>query len=62
MAEKIKAANLLSPRYGEHRKILVDNLEGDFHRAYGAMPNVVYIVDVGLVSLGVYFVLFIKNN
>ena len=44
MAEKIEAANLLAPRYGEHRKILVDNLEGDFHRAYGAMPNVVYIV------------------
>ncbi len=41
--EKIEAAKLVAPRYGEHRRVLVDNLEGDFHRAYGAMPNVLYI-------------------
>ena len=41
--EKINAARLVAPRYGEHRRVLVDNLNGDFHRAYGAMPNVVYI-------------------
>jgi len=44
MEEKIHAARLLAPRYGEHRRVLVDNLEGDFHRAYGSMPNVVYII------------------
>lgn len=43
-SEKMKAAKLVAPRYGEHRRVLVDNLEGHFHRAYGAMPNVVYII------------------
>ncbi|MEE2746188.1 MAG: deiodinase-like protein [Pseudomonadota bacterium] len=42
--EKMRAAKLLAPRYGEHRKVLVDNFDGDFHQAYGAMPNVIYIV------------------
>ena len=42
--EKLNAARLVIPRYGEHRRVLVDNLEGDFHRAYGAMPNVIYII------------------
>tara|TARA_R110002110_G_scaffold415612_1_gene651524 strand:- start:80693 stop:81520 length:828 start_codon:yes stop_codon:yes gene_type:complete len=44
MDDKIKAAKLVAPRYKEFRRVLVDNLEGDFHRAYGAMPNVVYII------------------
>ena len=44
MEEKLSAAKLVAPRYGEHRRVLVDNLEGDFHRAYGAMPNVVYVL------------------
>jgi hypothetical protein len=44
MEEKMEAARLVAPRYGEFRRVLVDNLEGDFHRAYGAMPNVAYIV------------------
>lgn len=44
MEEKLRAARLLRPRYGEHRRILVDNLEGAFHRAYGAMPDVVYVM------------------
>ena len=42
--EKRAAAGLLKPRYGENRRILVDSLEGHFHRAYGSMPNVVYVV------------------
>ena len=42
--EKLNAARLVIPRYGEHRRVLVDNLEGDFHRAFGAMPNVIYII------------------
>jgi len=44
MDEKRAAARLLKPRYGEHRRILVDNLDGDFHRAYGGMPDVVYVM------------------
>ena len=44
LTEKMNAARLVAPRYGEHRRVLVDNIEGDFHRAYGAMPNVVYII------------------
>lgn len=44
MEEKKAAANLLAPRYGEFRRILVDNLDGDFHKAYGSMPNVCYVV------------------
>ena len=44
MSEKLEAAKIIAPRYGEHRRVLVDNYEGDFHRAYGAMPNVVYII------------------
>lgn len=44
MDEKIAAARLLGPRYGEHRRILVDGLNGEFHRAYGAMPDIVYII------------------
>lgn len=42
--DKRGAARLLAPRYGEHRRILVDTYDGDFHRAYGSMPNVVYIL------------------
>ena len=42
--EKLDAAKLLAPRYGEHRRVFVDNLEGDFHRAYGAMPNIIYVI------------------
>jgi hypothetical protein len=44
MDEKFHAAKMVAPRYGEHRRVLVDNLDGDFHRAYGSMPNVIYII------------------
>ena len=44
MEEKINAAKIIAPRYGEHRRVLVDNYDGDFHRAYGAMTNVVYVI------------------
>ena len=42
--EKLKAAKLVAPRYGEHRRVLVDSVDGDFHKLYGFMPNVVYII------------------
>lgn len=44
MEEKKTAARLLKPRYGENRRILVDSLGGDLHRAYGSMPNVIYVI------------------
>jgi hypothetical protein len=44
MDDKFKSAELVAPRYKEFRRVLVDSLDGDFHRAYGAMPNVVYII------------------
>jgi len=44
MDEKLAAARKVAPRYGEFRRVLVDDLDGDFHRAYGAMPNVVYVI------------------
>jgi hypothetical protein len=44
MDDKLKAARLIAPRYGEFRRTLVDTIDGDFHRAYGGMPNVVYII------------------
>ncbi len=42
--EKKKAAGLLKPRYREHRRVLVDTHEGDFHRTYGMMPNILYVI------------------
>ncbi len=44
LEEKIAAARLLQPRYDENRRVLVDNHAGDFHRAYGMKPNVIYVV------------------
>ena len=43
--EKRAAAKLLPGRYGEDRPILIDTLDGDMHRAYGMMPNVVYVIN-----------------
>ncbi len=42
--EKLAAARLLKPRYGEHRRVLVDSHNGDFHRMYGMMPNILYVI------------------
>jgi hypothetical protein len=42
--EKKKATALVGLRYGEHRRVLVYTFEGDFHRAYGGMPNIIYII------------------
>ncbi|GAB4150046.1 MAG: hypothetical protein Tsb0016_21600 [Sphingomonadales bacterium] len=45
MADKKQGAALLPKKYGEHRRILIDSLDGNMHRAYGAMPNIVYIIN-----------------
>ncbi len=42
--EKTAAAKLLQPRYAEYRRILVDSHAGDFHRAYGMKPNLMYVI------------------
>lgn len=42
--DKKFAACLLTSKYQEHRRVLIDTLDGDMHRAYGAMPNVVYVI------------------
>jgi hypothetical protein len=42
--EKLAAARFLKPRYSEHRRILVDSHNGDFHRSYGMMPNILYVI------------------
>ena len=34
-------------RWGIERPVLVDNLEGDLHRAYGTLPNMTYIMAAG---------------
>lgn len=43
--EKLSAAKLLKPRYKEQRRVLIDSLEGGMHRAYGAMPNIIYVIN-----------------
>jgi len=43
--DKRAGALLLGPRYREDRRILIDSLDGDMHQSYGAMPNIVYIVN-----------------
>ena len=42
--EKLAAAKLVKPRYSEHRQVLVDGAEGEFHRQYGMMPNIIYVI------------------
>lgn len=43
--EKMNAARTLAPKYDEDRTILVDQLPGKFHITYGAMPNIVYVIN-----------------
>ncbi len=43
--EKMSAAHTLESRYDEDRPILVDQLSGKFHITYGAMPNIVYVIN-----------------
>ena len=43
--EKINAAKTLAKKYAEDRPVLVDELGGKFHISYGAMPNIVYVIN-----------------
>jgi len=39
----------MAKRFGITRRMLVDDLEGAVHRAYGSLPNMSYIVHRGIV-------------
>lgn len=43
--EKIGRARLLRDKEPERRAILIDGVDGAAHRAYGAMPNFMYLFD-----------------
>lgn len=45
IGEKIAAAKQTSKAHGEHRTVVVDDVSGEAHRAYGAMPNSIYLID-----------------
>ncbi len=47
MDQKFEHAQALSEVYGVTRPIVLDALDGACHRAYGTMPNMIYIVDKG---------------
>ena len=44
-ADKLNWARQLRDRDGEGREILVDDLEGRAHRAFGSFPNAVFIIN-----------------
>ena len=44
MADKRAAARRLRDEVGVTRPILVDDLEGSVHRAYGTMPNMTWVL------------------
>ena len=45
MDDKIARAKQTQDDYSDYREILVDNLDGSMHQAYGSFPNLVYIVN-----------------
>jgi hypothetical protein len=44
---KLAGARLLRDEVGIRRDILVDDLTGTVHRAYGRMPNMTWVIDRG---------------
>ena len=45
LAQKLEHARLFQERWSVRRDILVDELDGPVHRAYGELPNMTYIVN-----------------
>ena len=45
LGDKIARAKQAQDDYSDYREILVDNLDGSMHQAYGSFPNLVYIVN-----------------
>jgi hypothetical protein len=44
--EKVANAREMKERMGIQRPMLVDDLQGTIHRAYGSLPNMTYVVGV----------------
>ena len=42
---KTEMAREVQADYGEKRDILVDDVDGTMHQAYGSFPNMIYIID-----------------
>jgi hypothetical protein len=47
LEDKISAARAMAAEFGIKRRMLVADLEGSVHRAYGMLPNMTYIVSRG---------------
>jgi peroxiredoxin len=45
LEDKRDCASLLKSEFNDPRTVLVDGVEGAAHRAYGSMPNAIYIID-----------------
>jgi len=45
LLEKTAFANEMKEEFGEGREILIDNVQGDMHQAYGSFPNMVYVIN-----------------
>ena len=45
MMQKLALARSLKVDFGETRTTAVDTLSGDMHRAYGSLPNMVYVLN-----------------
>jgi hypothetical protein len=45
MAQKLALAKSLKGDHGEMRTVVADTLAGDMHRAYGSLPNMVYVLN-----------------
>ena len=45
--DKLASARLLAEETGIRRDILVDDLDGTVHRAYGLMPNMTWVIGRG---------------
>jgi hypothetical protein len=44
MDQKLRHARLFQERWSVRRPILVDDLDGPVHRAYGMLPNMTYVL------------------
>lgn len=47
MDEKIGLAKQTQAEYGDGRDVLVDDIAGAMHQAYGSFPNMAYVIDPG---------------
>lgn len=45
LEDKLNLAMESKAEYGESRQVLVDDIDGAMHRAYGSFPNMLYIIN-----------------